>query len=324
MVPLPTFSFERFRGELELAPQTTAKRSSSYARRVQNINWIRDLPREDLEYGRSEIGLLLNVTALGERIHIQYPGKESVKTKRRPHPYVWDFRPKVILTDGSYGPDLSFENIWDILFEQLEPIKEASVEIRRVLAILFYRMAYMVDFTKHGNSIRIPTRHVTYDPKEQLADETGRALPMFWGYNPPLKVIQALSEIVPNWGSMSFEAFLHYNNLLAWNEDCKFYYRDTAIRGGSWTGTEGTGRVNTLLTHVRIIGFILDEVKPSTLLGGFSRRRGVSVGMCSPEGEEKGGRIELFRGKEAVLEVHPCKVSFWGVFGGRRTCAGVL
>ena len=94
-----------------------------------------------------------------------------------------------------------------------------------------------------------------------------------------------ISDAVESWAGMSFEAFLHYNSLLAWNEDSKCYAKFKE----DWSASDPRGRINTLLTHVRVIGFIIDEVRPSDLLGGFASQRGMSAAenaevkrICSP------------------------------------------
>jgi len=74
---------------------------------------------------------------------------------------------------------------------------------------------------------------------------------------------------------MSFEGFLFYNELLVWNEDCKYYYRNYHVRNdGKWIST--TGRVNTLLSHIRILGYILNEVRLSDIFDGFAKQQGIS------------------------------------------------
>jgi hypothetical protein len=272
--------------ELKLNLQTASQGGISYPRRLENIRWIEKLPREGLEYGQLEMMVPIVTTLKGETLFIQFPGKESVSTTRREWSNKWDFRPKLVRSDNSSGPDLSFQGIWDILFERLRPVKNGNQRAIRALATLFYRMAYMVDFVRETpGTVRI--RMV--ESGNRPAGEGVLTLGPYWGYSPSTKTLRFLSESLPEWNGMSWEAFLHYNNLLAWNEDCKYYFRDTKVKQERWKGSQGTGKVNTLLTHVRVIGFILDEVKPSALLSGFSQGRGVSPAtvdevarICSP------------------------------------------
>lgn len=272
--------------ELKLHLQTARKGEVSYSRRLENIRWIEKLPREGLEYGRLEMMVPIFTSKQGETLFIQFPGKESVPTAKRKWSNKWDFRPKLILPDGSVGLDLSFQSIWDVLFEKLGPVKNNNQRALRILAVLFYRMAYMIDFIKETLDIQ---RIRIVDSGGREAGQGVLALGPYLQYNPPARTLKFLSENLPEPNEMSWETFLHYNNLLAWNEDCKYYFRDTKVEHEKWGGSKGTGRVNTLLTHVRVIGFILGEVKPSELLSGFSRSRGVSpaipdeaVKICSP------------------------------------------
>lgn len=72
---------------------------------------------------------------------------------------------------------------------------------------------------------------------------------------------------------MSLEAFLIYNDLLAWNEDCKYHYRSVQKNSG-WIGN--VGRPNTLRTHVSVIGTMVGKVSFVKLLEQAARTRGVA------------------------------------------------
>ena len=88
------------------------------------------------------------------------------------------------------------------------------------------------------------------------------------------EVLKSISEIVPLWGGMSFEAFLHFNDLLAWNEDCKYLYRMQQMNLDTWI--RDTGRVNTLLTHLSIIGYLSGKIPFSQVCMKFARGKGVA------------------------------------------------
>ena len=57
-----------------------------------------------------------------------------------------------------------------------------------------------------------------------------------------------LKDVVTDmkWAGMSFEAFLRYNDLLALNEDVKYWYRATNIKKTLWKA-DAVGRVNGAL-----------------------------------------------------------------------------
>ena len=90
------------------------------------------------------------------------------------------------------------------------------------------------------------------------------------------------------WAGMSFEAFLRYNDLLALNEDVKYWYRATVLGGKDWKA-DGVGRVNTMLTHLTVIGFQSQKVHFASLIERFSRSKGVcpatkdeAISICAP------------------------------------------
>jgi hypothetical protein len=251
------------------------KETFTNKRRTQNVEWIRNLPLSGLRYEEAEFQIPLVQTSKGERIVIQYPGKESLREK---NPNRWDFRPKFV---GKEESDLTFEQIWDPLFDDLKAIKNPD-ERRRIagiLATLYYRIAYLVDYE--------PTTERTYsvDRVSSAKGKIGKeeiTLGSFWEYAPPVEAVKAVSTIIPTWAGMSFEAFLHYNSLLAWNEDMKIRARfdkppENGKKAEKWNARDPRGRINTLLTYIHVIGFIIEEVRPSALLGGFTRQRGMST-----------------------------------------------
>jgi hypothetical protein len=272
------FRIDPFRSLLETGLQSSGKRSESFRKRMDNINWVNALDISGLASGQRERQIQIALTEAQESLYVRYPGKESIQTRRRSNPNPRDFRPRLERSDGSSSPDLSFEALWDPLFNNLEPLSsklepERAKEPELVLAlgVLFYRMAFMLD---HHLEERRTFRVKTIEHGQVAAISEVRLEP-FWTYKPPRDLISTIGRIVPDWGGMSLEAFLHYHDILAWNEDCKYYLKKAQLE-------RGTGRVNTLLTHVHVIGFIMGAVKPSALLSGFARQRGVS-----PAGEDE-------------------------------------
>ena len=251
--------------ELRTTIQTSRTGSIAYNRRKENVEWIRRLPMEGLAYRKTEMQIPMVETTNRERIFIQIPGKESTESSNRAWISPWDFRPKLL---GHEDKDLSFQKIWDPLMDNLRKTETDKSKwwIATTLATLFYRMAYMLDFER-----RPADEHQVNLISGSSKETRTILLGAYWVYRPPIKPINAISEILDDWTGMSLEAFLHYNNLLAWNEDNK-----SLAKFKGWTPAKRTGRVNTLLTHVRVIGFILDKVKPSALFGTFASQRGMS------------------------------------------------
>lgn len=275
---------------LRLPEQSYGKSSASYPKRKANITWVEHLDRNSLEYTTAERAILLHTTTIGEKIFIQYPGKESspvTKTGRKRDADAirpWDFRPKVVPMDGVVGRDLSFGHIWSVILENSEKLAQANnPDALKVLAMLFYRMAFMADHVVSD----IP--NIMHSKVEDSLIHKQELLPHpypFFLYSPPSIAVNSIPAL--DWCGMSLEAFLFYNDFLAWNEDCKYYYRDTIIKKKT-TWLNGTGRMNTLLTHLRFLGCCLDLVPLAVVFEDFSRGKGVSpasaddVKMMCPE-----------------------------------------
>lgn len=254
--------------ELRTDIQTSRTGSEAYKRREQNVQWIRSLTLQGLEHDNVEMQIPVVKMQSGEEIVIQYPGKESLQGERD-WKNEWDFRPKILKVDNV---DLTFAQLWDPLFDGLRRLEEQTKgRVGSALATLLYRMAYMLNHENERTSsyYAIPMRigqglvEKALPPRATLAS--------FWKYQPPPNTLTMIARDLPKLAGMSLEAFLHYNSLLAWNEDCK-----CRAKYPKWTPAKKTGRINTLLTHVRVIGFILDQVRPSTLLAGFASGRGMS------------------------------------------------
>lgn len=259
--------FEALRPELRMGIQNSRRGSLTRHRREENIAWAKGLSLVGLEHDKREGQISIVTTQAGEKVVIQYPGKESIQRKKK-WKNDWDFRPKLLKQDNI---DLTFEQIWDPLFDDLRLLAgESRKRVGSVLATLYYRIAYMIDYKKDlGDSYEMRVIRIA-DSVVETEHSPFSAGP-FWAYRPPERAVDFVAKAVPKWAGMSFEAFLQYNSLLAWNEDMK-----CLAKFDDWYPGDARGRINTLLTYIRVIGFILDEVRPSALLGGFTRLRGMS------------------------------------------------
>ena len=85
----------------------------SKRKRKKNIASFLGISRDSLKYGVKEKRILLYETLKGEKIYIQYPGKES--TNKEPRPL--DFRPELETVNGTFMQNITFGYIWDILDE---------------------------------------------------------------------------------------------------------------------------------------------------------------------------------------------------------------
>jgi len=264
--------------------QRTGKKAPVTKLRMANIQWIQNLQRKGLAYQKKERQLLIHTTNSGERIFIQYPGKESrthkkngkerKKTAIRP----WDFRP-ILYISGNVEPheDMSFGTMWAAIFETPNKLtRKNKKETLRVLATLLYRMAFMIDH-EEIKTFNTQYRDVTYkrDNVGKVSIKRKKKLPPVFKYKPNQQVLDYISKNCPRWGDMSLEAFLFYNELLVWNEDCKYYYRNYRVRDDAkWIAS--TGRINILLSHIRILGYILGDISLSDIFDGFAKQRGIS------------------------------------------------
>jgi hypothetical protein len=251
--------------------QSPGQTSESSRKRYHNIQWAINLPREGLTYKRKVKQALIHTTEHQEKLYIQYPGKESARADNKNRPY--DFFPMIDTPNGYIDDYASFWEIWRLLFEQLEPRKIELKDEIRMLAVLFYRMAFMVDH----NFIEYPqisTREISYNNDGQVIvnQELLNDFPGVYEYQPPTEIIKYLSDRIV-YGKISFEAFIHYNNLLAWNEDCKYYHR-AILKAKPWAGS--VGRINTLLTHVSILGLLLGELQNIDIFYKFATGAGVA------------------------------------------------
>lgn len=251
--------------------QKKGKNSQSKTNKMLNIEFCKAIPRKDLYFQKKERQILLYTTAIGEKIFIQYPGKESVNNKKP-----WDFRPKLLKPDGDYLNDLSFEVIWDVLYESFLNISNRD-KLLRLLALEFYRMAFVIDYKilDHNHIYEARDYDFSNDTYSSFYNiNIGKKLFL---YIPNQIIVKELSLVKPKILGISWEAFLVYNDLLAFNEDCKYFYTEESKNGdGATYIAGGPGRTNTLLTHINIIGSIIGEIKFSKILLQFSRNRGIA------------------------------------------------
>jgi len=247
--------------------QSKGKRSEPGRKRLVNIEWVQKLPLKGLAFGTSVRQVLMVTTKADEKLYLQYPGRESAREGKKKRPY--DFFPVFLDSSGSYGRDLGFTDVFGILHDALSPIKLKEEKQIRWLATLFYRMAFMLDHTIDQAPLMLEVRHLDYSKSGEL--QVGRvakqAFPPCLRYSPSEDIIDEISAAVPSLGGMSLEGFLYYCDVLAWNEDAKYYYRNMQKEKPTWMG--GTGRVNTLLTIMRVLGFVLGDVSFGDLLGRF-------------------------------------------------------
>lgn len=276
--------------------QSTEEFSPSSERRIRNIIFIENFSesQEGLSSDEREVQLLIHETVFGEKICIQHPGKESrthrkdgKPVKRQDKIRPWDFKPIVLFTDTKeYLPDLGFSDMWRIITVALDSVEN---RMARKLVTLFYRMALIEDNIRASSPLR--ARNVKIEDKQTIPETDfidTEVYGWFYRYQPPRVVLDSLTVLhermvsyideerkVPITRGFSLEAFLYYAELLSWNEDCKYYYRNREHENGEWL--TNTGRLNNLLTHISFIGCLLGELPLYAFAKKFAgTRSGVS------------------------------------------------
>lgn len=251
--------------ELQMV-HTRYTNSLSIHKREHNVQAFSLLQRDGLAFGIKERRLLIHTTSAGEKIFIQYPGKETVSSnpdKIRP----WDFRPKLQLISGEFMRDLSFPDIWD----DLSTMRNTDANILAVLASLFFRMAFMEGYV--ATSLNdLPYEDIS--PSDGGVIDSGRLSFSFMIPSFPLSLLDEMQRVTGLIRGASLEAYLLYNDLLVQNEDCKYYYRDVIQNNKVWNSK--IGRHNTLLSHISVIEFWQGKITFSQIMQRFQRGMGVA------------------------------------------------
>lgn len=238
---------------------------NAQTKRLYNVKALSALDRTGLGFGVTERKLLIHTSSDGEKVYIQYPGKEtrnSDSTKVRP----WDFRPRLFSPTGEQMKDLSFGDIWD----DLATLHGIDKTLLSELAAIFYRMASMVDCNQ-------TVREYDYEDVDVASGNivnTGKITLDWYEYNPSEAILGAITSKIPSIRNASLFAYLIYNYLLVQNEDCKYYYRDVIVNTGEWK--LGKALNNTLLSHISVIEFLKDEITFSQIMTRFQRGMGIA------------------------------------------------
>ncbi len=144
-----------------------------------------------------------------------------------------DMRPVVNVK----GVELEFDSSFDHIFRFFQDVSKIDEKALRILGCLMYRNAYLED-------------HVLVDGKLV--------------YTPPQDAIDYLTKVIPMYDGISIEAYLHYMEAIAWNEDVKY---DTL----GYDVHSGIGRQNNMLTYAHIISIFLGVGSIAKLCSQFSR-----------------------------------------------------
>ena len=252
-------------------------KKESDKKKLFNIKTFSKLDKSGLLFGNIERRILMKEFPTGEKLYIQYPGKETVRDK---NPRPWDFRPKLLLSNGEWLKDLSFKDVWDDLYA----FKDISMDMSYV-ATLFFRIAYMLDTKKVTRTLR----YEDVDMKSGKVVDTGEVELSWYEYDPSEDILSGFQVSAEAIRGCSVPAYLAYNDYLAQNEDCKYYYRAVYDKGETWK--TDTGRRNTLLTHMAVIAFIEDKLRFTEITDMFQRGLGVASLPTKYWEDVTGGRV---------------------------------
>ena len=257
---------------LSVRLQKPGKTSDSYPIRLANIKWVLTLYTENLKYNEREKQILIKSFDSSRELYLQIPGKESIREGDKSRPY--DFFPVLLYRNtNAYHRDLAFTELWQILEEILNSIKPEDKYVVHLFAVLLYRMAFMVDHKLQTKPERVKIRYLEHAPAGIAINECEEILPARYYYDPPKPIINLVSDKIKSIFDMDFEVFLHYLELLSWNEDCKYYYKDQLKKKKGWINE--VGRVNNIMTMISYLGIDLKAIKLSKIFSGFARH-GVS------------------------------------------------
>ena len=260
-------SKDELKNRLEIVYDKKVTNREARKIRQHNINSFSTIIRENLMYNKLERRMLLYTTLNGEKVYIQYPGKESIESVSKP----LDFRPKLIMENGMMLRDMDFGIIWDVL----DQIRENHKESLYFVANLFYRMSYMTDYRHYDGKYLVEECDIDNEVTRFINEEN-----LDWyGIEFEEDIWHTLNEYIgmislDETSHISFEGFVKYIDLLFQNEDCKYYYKNVVIDGKQdynlSSGRNASGGANLL-----VLNYLEGNIRLSGLLNQFQKTRGV-------------------------------------------------
>lgn len=240
---------------------------ADYICKTSNIESFLHINRNGLQNGKLEKRLLMYKSLAEEAIFIEYPGKESTsiyaesEEKNILNPN--DFRPELITKEGEVLAKLSLADIVEAVVEYGWKHDE---ETMKILAALLIRLAYMKGYK--CKELVHPSHLIVVHSKKHREIMPEKQEDIIKRYFLPIN--SETKEYLSNWDKInlpsrdylkkipiSIEGFLYYLDILAQQEDCKYYY--TRKFKGEKTLKVEVGRINNLLTVVNVISRILNN-----------------------------------------------------------------
>jgi len=177
--------------------------------------------------------------------------------------------------------DLRFGRVFAAFQELTKEGSDESGSLMALLAVSVYRMAHMLDHLLSENpELRVMDGTLETAGARLRKGYRSEEFRSFYAYSPHELLRPHLKRAVRSLG-VTVEGLLEYCDILAWNEDSKYYYRalkkhreKSGTGEPKWMGA--TGRVNTLLTGLTVIGFEAGVVEFAELVDRFTSQRGVA------------------------------------------------
>jgi len=162
--------------------------------------------------------IFINPCSDGSAVYFEKPGKEAIANAKGKIKNLNDMRPIVEL-NGNQPSNASFTDVWSDLTE----IAYADIGAFKTILLLIYRSAFLIDHRYDDD------KHLRYLPNPDI-----------------MSCIKELDAYVGAVVSLkSIERMLRFIDVLGWNEDVKYLESNKM-------GIERTGRINTLLTCIKI------------------------------------------------------------------------
>lgn len=132
------------------------------------------------------------------------------------------------------GREVEFDGSFDHVFNFFQQVSHIDTRALEILGCLMFRNAYLLD---HDEKLK---------------------------YHPSKEALEYLNRVIPEYEGISVEAYLHYMEMIAWNEDVKYHTLGYDVH-------TGIGRRNNMLTYAHIIAILLGKGSLSKLCSQFSR-----------------------------------------------------
>ncbi len=241
-----------------------------------------EIEKNNLRFGEKEERILLFTTKQGEKVYIQFPGKETLEfltdgSGRVKHPF--DFRPVIKKSDGTKLKDFTFKELW--IVEEL--FNEKHKEFNTPLSCLYFRQGRMTIHTKVSDDYQFEII--------ENGEITSKGLVPFEWYSLDFdeRIIDTFtyngSEIkLDDTTTISLEGFIYFFELLLNNEDDKYNYRK---------GDLSSGRIKTSDSMLLLSSTLNGKMRLSELLQRFITGFGISSCSTKEISPSTGGLVEI-------------------------------